>query len=69
MSLARPLGKIVALLIGVTAAPAWAQGNFEIQVYGSELTGQGQTMVELHSNTAIKARLPVGPLPSSEAAR
>jgi hypothetical protein len=54
MSLARPLGKAVVLLIGLTAAPAWAQGNFEIQVYGSELTGPDQTMVELHSNTAIK---------------
>ncbi len=27
-----------------------AQGNYEVQVYGSELIPPGQTMVELHSN-------------------
>src|SRR6266704_2464279 len=31
-----------------------AQGNFEIQVYGSETVAPGQTMFELHTNTAIK---------------
>src|SRR5438093_11398940 len=35
-------------------SPVWAQGNFEIQVYGSELTAPGQTTVELHTNSAIK---------------
>ena len=29
---------------------AKAQGNYEIQVYGSELVDPGKTMVELHSN-------------------
>jgi hypothetical protein len=53
MSAARSIAPAIALLIGLAALPAWAQGNFEIQVYGSELTGPGQTMVELHSNTAI----------------
>jgi hypothetical protein len=33
---------------------AMAQGNFEIQVYGSETAAPGQTMLELHSNTALK---------------
>lgn len=33
---------------------ARAQGNFEIQVYGSETVAPGQTMLELHSNTALK---------------
>ena len=33
---------------------ASAQGNFEIQVYGSETVEPGTTMVELHSNIAIK---------------
>lgn len=33
--------------------PAAAQGNFEIQVYGSETTAPGTWMVELHSNAAI----------------
>jgi hypothetical protein len=32
------------------AAPAQAQDNYEIQVYGSELVEKGHTMVELHSN-------------------
>src|SRR5690242_979484 len=31
-----------------------AQGNFEIQVYGSETVEPDKTMIELHSNTAIK---------------
>ncbi len=29
---------------------AWAQGNYEIQVYGSDTVRPGMTMVELHSN-------------------
>src|SRR3978361_1661241 len=41
-------------LLAVTAVlPAgllFAQGNYEIQVYGSELVEPGVTMVELHSN-------------------
>ena len=36
------------------AAPAWAQENFEIQVYGAETIAPGQTMVELHSNVAVQ---------------
>src|SRR5947209_11757219 len=48
------LAAVVTLVSALTATSAAAQGNFEIQVYGSELTGSGQTMVELHSNTAIK---------------
>jgi len=43
----------VLAALGVAPTPARAQGNFEIQVYGSELTAPGQTMVELHSNTAV----------------
>jgi hypothetical protein len=31
-----------------------AQGNFEMQVYGSETVEPGKTMFELHSNSAIK---------------
>jgi hypothetical protein len=43
---------IVLVLLGalVFAAPAPAQENYEIQVYGSELVPRGHTMVELHSN-------------------
>jgi hypothetical protein len=51
---ARRLGTLIALILALTAPPALAQGNFEIQVYGSELTAPGQTMIELHSNTAVK---------------
>src|SRR5262249_40082210 len=45
---------VCTLLPWLMTAPAWAQGNFEIQVYGSELTAPGQTTVELHTNSAIK---------------
>ena len=31
-----------------------AQGNFEIQVYGSDTMEPGKTMFELHSNMAIR---------------
>jgi len=36
------------------AVPLWAQDNYEIQVYGSELAEKGHTMVELHSNFTIE---------------
>jgi hypothetical protein len=36
------------------AAAAHAQGNYEVQVYGSELVAPGVTMVELHSNFTAK---------------
>lgn len=40
-----------AVLILMCAAGALrAQGNYEVQVYGSELVPKGATMVELHSN-------------------
>jgi hypothetical protein len=43
----------IGLLAG--AAPgAFAQGNYEVQVYGSELVPKGVTMVELHSNFTAK---------------
>jgi hypothetical protein len=34
----------------MSAAPARAQDNYEIQVYGYDLVEKGKTMVELHSN-------------------
>src|SRR5574340_1045332 len=33
-----------------TALPARAQGNYEVQVYGSDTVEKGRTMLELHSN-------------------
>lgn len=47
---------LTALLLAVITVPAvaFAQGNFEIQVYGSETVPPGTTMVELHSNIALE---------------
>lgn len=48
---------LVALVlagVGLHPAPSAAQGNFEIQVYGSETTAPGTWMIELHSNAAIQ---------------
>jgi hypothetical protein len=46
------LRHLFAAVILLACAPvgARAQGNFEIQVYGSELVPKGNTMVEIHSN-------------------
>ena len=46
------LGVWVLALVMISAARAAAQGNgdYEIQVYGSDLVEPGHTMVELHSN-------------------
>jgi hypothetical protein len=46
------------LALVVLAAGAFAQGSYEVQVYGSDLVEPGSTMVELHSNftfTGVKA--------------
>lgn len=40
----------LACCIFVSACAAFAQGNYEIQVYPSETQTPGSTMVELHSN-------------------
>jgi hypothetical protein len=40
----------VLLLWTSTLGAAWAQGNYEIQVYGSETVAPRTTMLELHSN-------------------
>ena len=43
-----------AIIIGLgVAGLLQAQGNYEVQVYGSELTPKGVTMVELHSNFTV----------------
>ena len=41
---------VAPLLLLIALAPLRAQGNYEVQVYGSELVPPGRTMVELHSN-------------------
>jgi hypothetical protein len=45
---ANALLALLAFLMPAIAARA--QGNYEVQVYGSELVPPGRTMVELHSN-------------------
>jgi hypothetical protein len=42
------------LLVLLAALPAFAQGNYEIQVYGADLVEPGNTMVELHSNFTLE---------------
>lgn len=44
--------RIAALVVCLVGA-AFAQDNYEIQVYGSETMAPGKTMVELHSNFTI----------------
>jgi hypothetical protein len=43
-------GLLLVLWGGFFAMSANAQGNYEIQVYGSDLVEPGKTMAELHSN-------------------
>jgi hypothetical protein len=45
---------IAAAAFFTCAAAAFAQGNYEVQVYGSELVPKGATMVEIHSNITAK---------------
>ncbi len=48
------LSLLISAPLALLPATARAQGNFAIQVYGSEtVEGPGATMVELHSNSAI----------------
>ncbi len=43
------------LLVACLASlPAFAQGNYEIQVYGADTVAPGNTMIELHSNFTIE---------------
>jgi len=49
--------------------PACAQGNYEVQVYGSDMVAPAHTMVELHSNFTIDGSKTVvdGVLPTNHA--
>ncbi len=53
----------------VWAAGAYGQGNYEVQVYGSELIPKGVTMVELHTNFTVSGTKGVvdGVLPTNHA--
>ncbi len=41
---------LLSAILLLSAAAVRAQGNYEIQVYGSDTVAPGRTMVELHSN-------------------
>jgi hypothetical protein len=49
----------VLIVIATGAAGAWAQDNYEIQVYGSDTVAPQSTMVELHSNFTVIGSEPV----------
>ena len=63
------MGPIVAMASMLWPVAARAQGNFEIQVYGSETVAPGTTMFELHSNSALRGttRVEDGVLPTQHA--
>jgi hypothetical protein len=42
-----------AFILSWSATGLFAQGNYEVQVYGSDLVPKGVTMVELHSNFTV----------------
>src|SRR3954470_20122694 len=44
----------IIIVLGCCAIGVRAQGNYEVQVYGSELIPKGVTMVEVHSNFTAK---------------
>lgn len=57
MSSKSVLNKLLLFVVIAFPVAAPAQGNYEIQVYGSDTVPAGNTMVELHSNfTAIGSR-------------
>lgn len=41
-------------LSALFSVAAWGQGNYEVQVYGSDTVPAGRTMVELHSNFTVQ---------------
>ena len=50
----RPRTALLLLLFTSLCAIVRAQGNYEIQVYGSDTVPPGLTMVELHSNFTVE---------------
>jgi hypothetical protein len=60
---------VAVLTLALCIAAAHAQGNYEVQVYGSDLTPKGVTMVELHSNFTADGtkRVVDGVLPTNHA--
>ena len=60
---------IAAAAIVLSCAALRAQGNYEVQVYGSDLVQKGVTMVELHSNFTLQGTKETidGALPTNHA--
>lgn len=48
------LGLRLVLFLIACSALVYAQGNYEIQIYGSDTVLPGRTMVELHSNFTLQ---------------
>ena len=58
----------ISLWLGCAAANLHGQGNYEVQVYGSDLVAPNVTMVELHSNfTAVGSKTEDGVLGTNHA--
>ena len=47
---------LVAVVCLLGSGSLWAQGNYEIQVYGSDTVPPKNTMVELHSNYTLQGQ-------------
>jgi len=64
-----PAYAILGVFLLLLAAPAAAQDNYEIQVYGAETVAPRHTMIELHSNFTIQGSKTVqdGVLPTHHA--
>jgi hypothetical protein len=52
------LSALVGLSLILCHPPLRAQGNYEVQVYGSDTVAPGVTMVELHSNFTVEGTTP-----------
>src|SRR6266536_5780160 len=57
------------LTLSAASVPAFAQDNYEIQIYGYDTVAPGSTMVELHSNFTVDGSKTVvdGVLPTNHA--
>jgi hypothetical protein len=44
---------LISCVLLLSPIAAFAQGNYETQVYGSDTVAAGQTMIELHSNLTV----------------
>ena len=56
MTLKFTLLLLLTAVILIFVPSAFAQDNYEIQVYDSETVGPGETMVEIHSNFTVEGR-------------